>query len=134
MSDTSEKKTLRKEERLNSLILIERMFSGGSKSLSAFPLRAVFLPVEGEDYPTASYLISVPKKRFKHAVDRNRVKRQVREAIRKHKHVLTDVLEAGGRKAVLAFIWLDSNLHASAEVDGRVEKLFHLVAERFVKP
>lgn len=133
MPDTQEKKTLRKAERLNSLVLIEKMFSGGSKSLSAFPLRIVFLPVEGEGYPTAAYLISVPKKRFKHAVDRNRVKRQVREAIRKHKQVLTDALEAGGQKAVLAFIWLDANLHASEEVDGKVKRLFQLAAERFVK-
>ena len=79
MSD-SLKLTLPKVERLNSRILIERLFTGGSKSLPAFPLRIVYMPVEGENLPAATILISVPKKRFKRAVKRNRVKRQVREA------------------------------------------------------
>ena len=134
MAEAQAKNTLRKEERLNSLVLIEKLFSGGSKSLSAFPLRIVYMPVAGEDYPTASYLISVPKKRFKHAVDRNRVKRQVREAIRHHKAILTDALKAGEQKAVIAFIWLDHSLHDSKTVDGRVKKLFLRVSERLVKP
>ena len=77
--------TLEKRERMNSKILIEKLFSGGSKSLSAFPLRIVYMLVEDENLPTASLLISVPKKRFKRAVKRNRVKRQIREAYRKNK-------------------------------------------------
>ena len=133
MPEAQEKKTLRKVERLNSLVLIEKLFSGGSKSLPAFPLRIVYMAVNGEDYPTASYLISVPKKRFKHAVDRNRVKRQVREAIRSHKTILTDALAGSGQKAVIAFIWLDNLLHESEEVDGKVKKLFQLAVEKFVK-
>ena len=129
---TPQRRTFRKAERLNSLILIERLFSGRSKSLPAFPLRIVYMPVEGEEYPTASFLISVPKKRFKRAVKRNRVKRQVREAIRKHRPILTDALEAKGLKGVVAFIWLDNSLHPSAEVDTKVQKLFQLVVEKFI--
>ena len=76
--------TLGKKERLSSKILIERLFSGGSKSFPAFPLRVVYMPVEpSEQDAAASILISVPKKRFKRAVKRNLVKRQVREAYRK---------------------------------------------------
>ena len=72
--------TLGKKERLNSKTLIERLFSGGSKSFPAFPLRVVYMSVEPveEDMAAASILISVPKKRFKRAVKRNLVKRQVR--------------------------------------------------------
>ena len=95
------KLTLPKVERLNSRILIERLFTGGSKSLPAFPLRIVYMPVEGENLPAATILISVPKKRFKRAVKRNRVKRQVREAYRKNKHILLDALKNSGRKLPL---------------------------------
>ena len=109
MSD-SLKLTLPKVERLNSRILIERLFTGGSKSLPAFPLRIVYMPVEGENLPVATILISVPKKRFKRAVKRNRVKRQVREAYRKNKHILLDALKDSGRKIAIAFIWLDNEL------------------------
>ena len=128
MAET-EKHTFHKAERLNSLLLIEKLFSGGSKSLAAYPLRIVYMPVDGEGYPTASFLISVPKKRFKRAVKRNRVKRQIREALRKNKSLLTDALNAKGK---IAFIWLDNSLHPSAEVEEKVKRLLQLVAEKFV--
>ena len=61
------------------------MFEGGvSKSFSIFPIRVVYMPVEQGEAP-ASILISVSKRRFKRAVKRNRVKRQIREAYRKNK-------------------------------------------------
>ena len=129
MSD-SPKLTLSKVERLNSRILFERLFTGGSKSLPAFPLRIVYMPVEGENLPAATILISVPKKRFKRAVKRNRVKRQVREAYRKNKHILLDALKSSGQKIAVAFIWLDNELHESADVEAKVVKLLQLTAER----
>ena len=73
--------TLRKSERLDKKKVIEKMFAGGSRSFSVFPLRVVYLPVE-ELEVSASILISVSKRRFKRAVKRNRVKRQIREAYR----------------------------------------------------
>ena len=115
MSD-SLKLTLPKVERLNSRILIERLFTGGSKSLPAFPLRIVYMPVEGENLPAATILISVPKKRFKRAV--------------KRKHILLDALKDSGRKIAIAFIWLDNELHESADVEAKVVKLLQLTAER----
>ena len=64
------------------------MFEGGvSKSFSIFPIRVVYMPVEQGEAP-ASILISVSKRRFKRAVKRNRVKRQIREAYRMNKHGL----------------------------------------------
>lgn len=126
----SQKPTLPKVERLNSRILIEKLFTGGSKSLPAFPLRIVYMPVEGENLPIATILISVPKKRFKRAVKRNRVKRQVREAYRKNKQILLEPLKNSGKKIALAFIWLDNELHDSTDVEAKVIKLLQLTAER----
>ena len=63
-------------------------------------------PVE-EDMAAASILISVPKKRFKRAVKRNLVKRQVREAYRKNKHLLLDALASRNKRLIIAFIcWI----------------------------
>lgn len=130
---SEEKKfTLHKKERLNSKILIEKLFSGGSKSLPAFPLRIVYMPLEGDNHPLVSILISVPKKRFKRAVKRNRVKRQIREAYRKNKSILTDVLEKEGKKAAIAFIWLDNELHTSEDVEYKVRKLLQLTVEKLL--
>ena len=124
--------TLGKKERLNSKTLIERLFSGGSKSFPAFPLRVVYMPVEPAEDAGAevSILISVPKKRFKRAVKRNLVKRQVREAYRKNKHVLLDAPAFRNKRLIIAFIWLDDRIHPSAEVEEKVKKLLFHIVER----
>src|SRR3712207_7886162 len=70
--------------------------SGTSKSFSIFPIRIVYMPLEEAKQP-ASILISVSKRKFKRAVRRNRVKRQIREAYRRNKHLLTDELLRRGQ-------------------------------------
>lgn len=124
------KHTLPKRERLNSRKVIEELFTGGGRSLPLFPLRIVYMPLENDSFPTASILIIVPKRRFKRAVNRNRVKRQIREAYRKNKDILLNPLEASGRKMVFALIWIDNKLRDSAEVEDKVKKLLQLVSER----
>ena len=86
-------------------------------------------PVE-EDMAAASILISVPKKRFKRAVKRNLVKRQVREAYRKNKHLLLNALASRNKRLIIAFIWLDNHIHSSAEVEEKVKKLLFHIVER----
>ena len=124
--------TFNKSERLCSKKLIERLFAGGNKSFPTFPLRVVYmcLPPEETD-ADASILISVPKKRFKHAVKRNQVKRQVREAYRRNKHILLDALKAQETtvKMVMAFIWLDNKIHSTEEVEYKVKKLLTHISE-----
>lgn len=126
------KYTLSKSERLNSKKLIERLFAGGNKSFPAFPLRVVYMPLTPEENTAdASILISVPKKRFKHAVKRNLVKRQVREAYRHHKYILLDALKAKETptKMILAFIWLDNKIYSTEQVAYKVKKLLIHIAE-----
>ena len=124
--------TLPKNEHLCSKKLIERLFAGGNKSFPAFPLRVVYmrLPVE-EIEADASILISVPKKRFKHAVKRNQVKRQVREAYRHNKHIVLDALKAQETpvKMIMGFIWLDNKIHSTEEVEYKVKKLLTHISE-----
>ena len=71
-------------------------------------------------------------KRFLGTLISNRVKRQIREAYRKHKDILLDALNASGKKAIVAFIWLDNNLHSSQEVEEKVKHLLQLTTERLV--
>lgn len=124
------KYTLSKEERLNSKSMIERLFSGGNKSFPAFPLRVVYMSILPEEAKSdVSILISVPKKRFKRAVKRNLIKRQIREAYRLNKYILTDKLKNNGNKLVLAFLWLDNTVHASKEIDEKMKKLLMYINE-----
>ena len=121
--------TLCKAERLNSKILIEKMFAGGSKSFSIFPLRVVYMPVENQDVQ-ASILLSVSKKRFKRAVKRNRVKRQLREAYRMHKHQLLQILT--DKQQQLAIIYLSDELTSSAEIEEKMKILLARISEKLV--
>jgi ribonuclease P protein component len=112
--------TLCNAERLNRKLIIEKMFAGGAKSFSMFPLRVVFIPLESLE-SSAAILISVSKRRFKRAVKRNRVKRQIREAYRKNKHDLLHVLEERKLKLAIAFIYLDDKLITSIEMEKKIQ-------------
>ena len=121
---------LKKEERLCSRKLIDMLFgTGGSHAMTSFPLKAVYRLTDGTE--AVQVLISVPKKHFKRAVKRNRVKRQVREAYRKHKQLLFPrMAEMTNKRLLIAFIWLSNELASSVTVEERVENLLHRIGER----
>ena len=119
-----------KRERIVSQKLIDGLFGGSNQSLVAFPLRIVYLYKErAKDEPPVQVLMSVPKKRFKHAVDRNRVKRQLREAYRRHKDIVDSVLGEEEGLAI-AFIWLSDRHAPSAVIDQRVTTLLERMTKK----
>ena len=105
------------------------MFAGGSRSFSVFPLRVVYLPVE-ELEADASILISVSKRRFKRAVKRNRVKRQIREAYRVNKHELLNALAEKKCRLAIAFIYLSDQLTESSVIEERVKTALARIVEK----
>lgn len=122
--------TLRKAERLHSKTVIDQMFTGGvSKSFSVYPLRVVYMLMD-EQEAYASVLVSVSKKRFKRAVKRNRVKRQIREAYRKNKHGLLETLETQGKPLAIAFIYLSDQLVSSALIEEKMKVLLARMVEQ----
>ena len=84
--------TYPKSEKLKSKKTIDLLFSKG-KSVSKFPLRLVYVALEEEIDAKTTVGVSVSKKHFKHAVDRNYYKRILREAYRLNKHLLIDTLQ-----------------------------------------
>ena len=131
---------LKKRERMVSQKLIDTLFgacpakqgleSRGSQSMAVYPLRAVYMrKVRARDDAPVQVLVSVPKKHFKHAVDRNRIKRQVREAFRQHKELLYEALTEH-EQLLLAFIWLSDEHRSSRDVESRVVGLMQRVAEK----
>ena len=118
-----QRNTFKKSERLCSRILIDSLFQGASHSVSAFPIRAIFLPVKPETQTGVSVLISVPKKRFHDAVDRNRVKRQIREAYRKNKHSLVEQACASGKGLLIAFVYVSDKIETTDYIEKRMTRL-----------
>jgi ribonuclease P protein component len=123
--------TLSKQERLFSRKLIETLFSGGSsQSMAAFPVRAVYIIKErAHEEPPVQLLVSVSKRHFKHAVDRNRVKRQIREAYRQNKQLLTEAVPES-HQLLMALIWLADEHYPSWEIEKRVLRLLQRIAEK----
>ncbi|MBQ4083816.1 MAG: ribonuclease P protein component [Bacteroidaceae bacterium] len=121
--------TFKKSERLCSRILMDRLFQGDNRSVSAYPIRAVFLPVEPTAQQGVSVLISVPKKRFHDAVDRNRVKRQLREAYRKHKHALTSRMAERGEGLLIAFVYVSPQIESTDYIEKRMVRLLDKIGE-----
>ena len=124
--------TLSKEERICSRTLIESLFNGGgSHALSAYPLRVVYKLEEqhAEQRAKVQIMVSVSKKHLKHAVKRNRVKRQVREAYRKNKSIIVEKVPSGSL-LLMAFIWLADNLYDTQEVEQRISALLMRIKER----
>ena len=125
--------TLHKVERLDKKKIIEKMFAGGSRSFSVFPLRVVYLPVD-ELEADASILISVSKRRFKRAVKRNRVKRQIREAYRVNKHELLNILVERKCRLAIAFIYLSDQLVESSIIEDRMRIALVRITEKMAAP
>ena len=123
---------LPKQERVCSKKLIDKLFNGGhSHTMSAFPLRVVTMTQDGGDasLPPTQLLVSVPKKHFKRAVKRNRVKRQVREAYRLQRQIVSLKVK-DKQSVVMAFIWLDNKLWPTETVKQKVGNLMQRISEK----
>lgn len=83
--------TYPKTEKLKSQKALDLLFAGG-KSVSKYPLRLVYIRMETHQEESLKFGVSVSKKYFKHAVDRNYYKRVLRETYRLNKHLFVDKL------------------------------------------
>ena len=101
--------TFRKEERLSKEKHIQELFDKGS-SFYLFPFKVLFLPNPDPAVQHHQVLISVSKKNFKRAVDRNLIKRRIREAYRLQKELLPaapplQICYIYTHKEILLFWW-----------------------------
>jgi ribonuclease P protein component len=113
-----------KNEKLKSRKVIDSLFKEG-KSVSKYPLRLVYIQNNNEDEIRLKVGVSVSKKHFKNAVDRNYFKRVLRECYRLNKSLLLDSIE---KKYSIMFFYQTRDRLSYDEINQKTIQLF----EKFI--
>lgn len=110
-----------KEHRLKSPKTIEKLFLEG-KTISKFPIKIFYF---SEDAEISLAAFAVPKRNFKSAVDRNRIKRQLRESYRLNRHI---IFEENIPKFKMLFLFLGKKKPTYSEIDKAMLILLNKIA------
>lgn len=115
-------RTFPKSEHLYGIKTIERLYNQGSVFVS-YPFRVVYFMVEDktESVPVR-VMVGVSKKKFKNAVDRNRIKRLMRETYRLNKSRLIEFMRENDLNVHLAFQYISDETIPFAEMNSKMEK------------
>jgi len=114
------KNTLSKSERLTNPVAISQIYDKG-RHLNDYPFKIVWLKEVGGT--GLKVVFSVPKRKFKRAVDRNQIKRKLRETYRKNKHELQKVAKNKNTRVSLFLIYLGKDIPSSEIVDDKINVL-----------
>ena len=112
--NSTPKKTLAKKHSLKSTKLIDELFING-QSFITYPIRVVYVKQELNQSFLVSF--SVPKKRFKLAVDRNRIKRLMRESFRQQQHKLKT------KNIAMMWLYMNPKMPDKKQIDKCVGKI-----------
>ena len=119
--------SLKKKERLSKEIWIKQLFENGS-SFYFHPFKVLYLPHPDSGSTTNQVIFSVSKRQFKRAVDRNTIKRRLREAYRLNKSALSQP-----EKWLIAYIYTAKTILPSEtfqqKVLGTIQKISSLKDE-----
>ncbi|MFA5417249.1 MAG: ribonuclease P protein component [Bacteroidales bacterium] len=111
--------TFKKAERLNSLVLINDLFERG-ESMFVYPFKVVCLENLNPAFPPVQILVVVPKRIFKRAVDRNRIKRLIREAYRTNKQLLWEKRGQEAQQLLVGFVYVGKTILTQAEIEKKL--------------
>jgi ribonuclease P protein component len=124
--------TFKKEERLCNKRLIDGLFHSGSSFL-CYPFKVSWKLTDAGSSP-AQVVFGVPKKRYKHAVDRNLIKRRTREAYRLHKQqFLYDYLISSNKHLALSLVYVGTTIADYDFIEKKMLKLFVQLCEQMAK-
>lgn len=111
--------TFPRNERLSGKTTFEALVSEG-QSFFAHPFRITWMKATGEQESPVRIAFGVPKRNFKSAVKRNRIKRLLREAYRLHKHEICSALELKSVKIVVMVVYTQKEVPDFAGAEGKI--------------
>jgi ribonuclease P protein component len=124
----SGRQTLRKPERLVSKLAFDRLMKNGKRQHDP-PVSAVWTSMSLPTTAPVQVAFSVPKRQFPRAVDRNRVKRLMREVYRKNKTIVYPLIQGKGKQYAILFVYTSNKLPSYAEVNDKICNLLNRLAD-----
>lgn len=118
-----------KKYKLCSKTVMASIFEEG-KQEKTYPFLLRYLYTDLKTDAKFQIVISVPKRKFKKAVDRNRIKRLIREAVRKKKYILEEALSSENHHLALFLIYTASEEETYQRILNKIEVLFLRLVEK----
>lgn len=121
--------TFKKEERLYGHAALENVYTNG-KHVHTNAIKIIFTEVPQNDQPACRVVFSVPKRGFKKAVDRNLIKRRMREVYRNHKHILYQHLENKQKQIHIYLIYTSKQIIEFDALKENIVQALQLLASK----
>lgn len=125
--------TFTKAERLKAKKQITRLFAEPTGSFFLYPIKFSYVITPIAEATPAQLLVSAPKRSFKRAHDRNRIKRQMREIYRKNKSILYDSLTSSEQQACFLLGYVGKEHMQTHVLEEKITTLFKKFAHAMVK-
>ncbi len=125
---------LYKSEKLHSRTAVEALFSGDGHATIAYPLRAVYRFHEPRGESPSQFLITIPKKKIRLAVNRVLLRRRTREAYRLNRGLLFPALGASGHAVDIAFIYLSTDVAPYQTIELKMQELLRRISNDAQNP
>ncbi len=116
-----------KSEHLCSDISIAKLFENGESFIS-YPLRVIWKAEDTSGQSSVKVMVSVSKKKLKHAVDRNLAKRLVRESYRLNKSRLINAFSGNQKSVSICFIWIPDKTLSFKKTESKVKLALDKIA------
>jgi ribonuclease P protein component len=118
-----------KKEKLKSRKQLEQLFANG-KSFLVFPIKVFYMEVADSTSPLQTG-VGVGSRHFKKAVDRNRIKRLMREHYRLNKNILQEHLIIKEKKAIVFLLYIDKAMPSFESLNGKITIVLEKLASKF---